>query len=86
MKELETGFAEVEKRVKKLVEDNVVLKKRVAELERDLARARLESEELRTFHGKKLHIREKIEQVLHSLESIGEKGAERQDVHLDRMK
>ncbi len=74
MKDLETGFAEVEKRVKILIEDNAGLRKRITALERELAEARLQSEELQNFHGKKLHIREKIERILHSLEAIGEKG------------
>lgn len=74
MKDLEARFAEVEKRVKTLVADNTRLRKRVSELERELKEARLQSEELRHFHGKKLHIREKIEKVLQSLETMGEKG------------
>ena len=74
MKDLEAGFAKVEKRVKTLIADNAVLRKRLAELEQELAQARQESEELENFHGKRLHIREKIERILHSLEAAGEKG------------
>ncbi len=74
MKELEAGFCEIEKRMRALVADNEGLRKRIAELERELARARAESGELQNFHGKRLHIREKIEKVLQSLESMGEKG------------
>lgn len=75
MKELETGFVEVEKRVKALVESNRRLKKRVAELEEELSAARRKSEELESFYGKRVYIREKIERILHSLDSVGEKGA-----------
>lgn len=76
MKELEAGFAEIEKRLTNLVADNAVLKKRVAELERELARARAESGELRKFQEKRQQIRGKIEKVLRSLESIDETGPE----------
>ena len=74
MKELETGFVEVEKRVKALIEDKLRLKKRVAELEEELSLVRRKSEELEAFHGKRVFIREKIERILHSLETVGEKG------------
>jgi septal ring factor EnvC (AmiA/AmiB activator) len=74
LKEIEAGFSEIEKRMRTLLADNAGLRKRVAELERELAQARAESGEFQNFHGKRLHIREKIENVLKSLESMGEKG------------
>jgi hypothetical protein len=74
LKELETGFAEVENRVKALIEDKLRLKKRVAELEEELSLVRRKSEELEVFNGKRVYIREKIERILHSLEAVGEKG------------
>ncbi len=73
MKDLENKFAEVEKRVKTIVEENAGLRKRIGELERELVRTRRESQEVENFHGKKMHIREKIERVLHALESVSEK-------------
>jgi cell division septum initiation protein DivIVA len=73
VKDLESKFGEVEKRVKALVSENRDLAKRVSELEQELSRARRESQELENFHGKKMHIREKIERVLQSLEASGEK-------------
>ncbi len=73
MKDLENKFVEVEKRVKALVSENRDLAKRVSELEQELSRARRESQELETFHGKKMHVREKIERVLQALEAAGEK-------------
>ena len=73
MKDLENKFGEVEKRVKALVSENRDLAKRVSELEQELSRARRESQELENFHGKKMHIREKIERVLQALEATGEK-------------
>jgi len=73
VKDLENKFEEVEKRVKALVSENRDLAKRVSELTEELSRARRESEELENFHGKKMHIREKIERVLQALEAAGEK-------------
>ena len=73
MKELEEQFAEVEKRVKSLVSENRDLAKRVSELTQELSRARRDSQELESFLGKKMHIREKIERVLRALEASGEK-------------
>ncbi len=73
MKDLEARFTEVEKRVRTLVSDNAALRKRIAGLEAELAEARKGSGELENFHGKKMHIREKIENILRTLEAIGEK-------------
>ena len=72
MNDWETRFAEVERRVKVLVADNGSLRKRVAELERELARARAEAGTVRDAEGKQARIREKVEQVLRSLESLEE--------------
>jgi len=68
---LEERFAEIEKRVKGLVTENRTLKDRIHELEQDLVEVRKESQKFNNLHGKQLHIREKIERVLHSLESVG---------------
>ncbi len=73
MKDLEAKFAEIEKRVKTIVAENAGLRKRVGELEQELAGARRESQELENFHGKKMHIREKIERILHALEAVDER-------------
>ncbi|OGW40747.1 MAG: hypothetical protein A2010_16225 [Nitrospirae bacterium GWD2_57_9] len=82
MKDLDAGFAEVERRVKTLIAENARLRKQVAELERELAFAQTASGELRNFQGIRMQIREKIEIVLQSLEALGEKGtADRADVH-----
>lgn len=69
MKDLEAKFAEVEKRVKALVDENKGLKERALELEQELARARREAQELQNFHGKRMHIREKVERILSALEA-----------------
>ena len=73
MKDLEARFAEVEKRVQNLVADNGSLRKRVAELERELAHARADVGDARDFQAKQARIREKVELVLRSLESLDER-------------
>ena len=72
MNDLESRFAEVEKRVQSLVADNGSLKKRVAELERELKAARADAGDTRDFQAKQARIREKVELVLRSLESLDE--------------
>ena len=74
MKDLEDRFAEIEKRVKMLVTQNKGLKSRINELDQELAQVRREAQQVEHFHGKKLHIKEKIERILQSLESPGDKG------------
>ncbi len=73
MKDIEAGFAEVEKRVQALVSENKGLAGRVRELERELAQARREAQELQNFHGKRMHIKEKIERILQSMEAAKER-------------
>jgi predicted nucleic acid-binding Zn-ribbon protein len=73
MKDLEAKFAEVEKRIQALVTENKGLAGRVRELEHELAQARREAQELQNFHGKRMHIKEKIERILQSMEAVKEK-------------
>ncbi len=73
MKDLEAKFAEVEKRIQALVAENKGLTGRIRELEHELALARREAQELQNFHGKRMHIKEKIERVLQSMEAVKEK-------------
>ncbi len=73
MNDLEMKFAEVEKRIGALVAENKVLTGRVRELENELAQARRESQDLQSFHGKRMHIKEKIERILQSMEAVKEK-------------
>ena len=69
--ELEVRFGVIESRVKALVAENKSLKARVSELEEELAQAKRDAVELEHFHGKKLHIREKIERILQQLDTVG---------------
>jgi chromosome segregation ATPase len=66
---IEDRFAELEKRVGELVTRHKLLKSRIKELEQELAQARREAQQVEHFHGKKLHIKEKIEKILNSLEN-----------------
>ncbi|HEX9022121.1 MAG TPA: hypothetical protein VF903_12775 [Nitrospirota bacterium] len=68
--ELGENFAEVEKRVKALASENRTLKGRVRELEQELSQALNEARNFASVHGKQEHIRQRIEQVLQSLESL----------------
>jgi chromosome segregation ATPase len=71
--ELEGQFAEIEKRVRALVAEDRVLRKRITELEQELALVRREARNVEHVHGKQLHIREKVERVLRNLEALGTK-------------
>lgn len=68
-KNLEEQFAEVERRVRALLAENARLADRARELERELAQLRHETRDLQNFHGKRMHVREKIERVLNALEA-----------------
>lgn len=69
MKDLEDRFAEIERRVRLLAVENKDLRGRVSELENELAQARREAQQFEHLHGKKLHIKEKIERILQSLDT-----------------
>ncbi len=73
MKDLENRFAEIERRIKGVLNENRSLKDRIGELEQELERVRSKAQELEHFHGKRLHIKEKIERVLSVLETAGGK-------------
>ncbi len=70
MKQIEDKFAEIERRVRSLVFENKGLKGKIRDLEGDLAHARREALELQNFHGKRMHIREKVEKILNALEGV----------------
>ena len=70
VKRIEAAFATVEQRVQALVTENRGLKKRVRELEGELAQARRSSQDLEHLHSRRMHIREKVERVLQSLEAL----------------
>lgn len=71
VKDLETQFAEVVERVSNLTAENRGLKRLVRKLEHELTEARREAKGMHLFHGKRMHIKEKIEKILSALETVG---------------
>lgn len=69
---IEADFAIVEQRVQALAIENRRLKERVRELEGELAQARRSSQDLEHLNSRRMHIREKVERVLQSLEALKE--------------
>lgn len=74
--ELEIKFAEIEKRVRKLAAENHSFKKRIRELELELDHVRGDARKAVQFHDKQLRVRERIEKILHDLETIDAKKAD----------
>ena len=72
VKRIEAAFAIVEQRVQALANENRELAERVRELEGELAQVRRSSRDLEHLHGRRMHIREKVERVLQSLEALKE--------------
>lgn len=70
MKDLTLKFAEVERRVRGLTDENGRLRGRVAELERELAAARRDAGELGRMQGEREQVRQRLERVLRSLEAL----------------
>ena len=69
-KELDDQFGIIERRVKALVAENRALKARLADLEREIAAAR-SSAQTHTYRDDiTVQLRERIEKVLRSLETI----------------
>jgi len=69
VKDLDDRFAEIDKRVKLLVTQNKDLKSRIKELDLKLMQVQREAQQVEHFHGGKMHIKEKIERILHTLET-----------------
>ncbi len=76
MKNIRDRFALIEERVRALRTSNNHLSARVSELEQELAQARRDVKELEHFRGRKLHIKERVENILRTLESMGTKPRE----------
>ncbi len=76
VKDFHERFSVIEKRVRALLESNSHLAARIKDLEQELAEARREVRELEHYRGRKLHVREKIENVLRILDSLGVKHRE----------
>ena len=70
VKDIEAKCKEIEKRVGSLVTENRGLKRRVRDLEQELAKVQREVNDFQLFHGKRMHIKEKIEGILNALDTI----------------
>jgi cell division septum initiation protein DivIVA len=70
-KELEDQFGVIERRIQAITSENRALKERIAELEREIAEARKEAQTQEHISGITGQVRERIEKVLLSLETIG---------------
>lgn len=70
MKNLTDKFAEIERRIIKLVDENRSHKKRVRELEKELNLTRHDVKKSVQFHDKQHHLRERVEKILKDLEII----------------
>lgn len=73
MKELDEKFGMIEKRVRALLAENKNLAERISVLEQELLAARREAQQSEHHHARNMRIREKIENILHALETIGAK-------------
>lgn len=76
MKNIRDRFALIEERVRALQTSNSHLLARVSDLEQELVQARRDVKELEHFRGRKLHIKERIENILRTLESMTTKPRE----------
>lgn len=75
MKDLNVRFAEAERRVRDLVDENRRLRGRVRDLEQEVAPARDALRELEQLRGKQGQVRERLERILVALEAV-DNGAE----------
>ena len=73
MKDLDEKFSLIEERIRTLVARNKSLADRVQELEKELTSARREVLVEEHKRGKNQEIREKIENILHALDSLSAK-------------
>ena len=70
MSNLAEKFAEIERRIKKLVDENRAHKKRVRELEKELTQTRHVAQKSVKVHDKQVHLRERVEKILKDLEGV----------------
>lgn len=79
MKELVARFAEVEKRVRALAEENHGLRGRVRELEAGLGRASEDAREAETLRARKEQVRDRLKRLLRALEAVETKEKEKEE-------
>jgi len=76
MKDLAEKFTEIERRIKKLVDENRSHKKRVRELEKELAQSRHDTKKSAQVQDKHLDLRKRVEKILKDLEGVETKKAD----------
>ena len=70
MKELGSRFAELERRVRALVEENARLRGRVRELEEEQGRLGDAAQESEVLRARKAQVQDRLKRLLHLLESV----------------
>jgi len=70
VKELGPRFAELEKRVRALVDENSRLRGRVRELEEEQGRLGETARESETLRARKAQVQDRLKRLLHLLESV----------------
>lgn len=70
MKEILARFAEMDKRVRALVEENVRLHEKVRELEEDLDRASKGAHEADALRARKEQVQDRLKRLLHVLDAL----------------
>ena len=76
VKDLVARFAEVEKRVRALADENTGLRGRVRELEEELGRASAGAREAETLRARKVQVQDRLKRLLRLLEAIEPKEKE----------
>jgi DNA anti-recombination protein RmuC len=70
MKNLADKFSEIERRIKKLVDENRSFKKRSKELEKELGQTSKVAQKSAKSHDQKVQLRERVEKILKDLEAV----------------
>ena len=70
MSDLADKFSEIERRIKKLVDENRSHKKRVRELEKELNQTRHVAQKSVKVQDRQLQLRERVEKILKDLEAV----------------
>jgi F0F1-type ATP synthase beta subunit len=70
MKNLADKFAEIERRIKKLVDENKTYKKRAREMEKELGQTRNVAQKSAKSRDQQVQLKERIEKILKDLEAV----------------
>lgn len=70
MRNLADKFSEIERRVKKLVDENKTFKKRARELEKELGQTSKVAQKSARARDQQVQLRERVEKILKDLEAV----------------